>query len=410
MIKPALILLILGVILVIRIFSTLYGVHPYRPGQLVSVITTIQNQPQLTQSGQKVSLIMPNYQHLSVTFAKKPTLSYGDRVAFQGEVKYFTTENGKDVAYMTHPQFRTVSKARLSPISSLRNRLVGFFNKTLKPADSSLVLGIVFGVRGNMPEHFYENLRKTGLLHVIAASGMNITMAAGFFMILFGQFLKRQNALFLSIFGIFLYTMLAGFQPSIVRAAIMGILVFTSQILGRQNSAGWGVILAGFVMLFINPALILDVGFQLSFMATIGLIYINPLFYRSKKIERVLEKSIVGGDGVTTISAQIITLPILVTTFGTYSPISILVNVLTLWTIPVLMLLGAGSAFLGLVFEPLGAIMTYLMVPILAYFETVVNFFGNRIQPYSLENIPISLVAGYYLSLLAILVYFRRRD
>jgi competence protein ComEC len=204
--------------------------------------------------------------------------------------------------------------------------------------------------------------------------------------------------------------MLAGFQPSIVRAAIMGILVFTSQILGRQSNAGWGVVVAGFVMLFINPALILDVGFQLSFMATLGLIYISPLFYRSQRLNKFLDRSLVGGDGVTTISAQIVTLPILVTAFGTYSPVSILVNMLTLWTVPIITLLGGISAMLGMIFEPLGHILRYLMIPFLAYFEATVNFFGQRIPQYSINSLPAALIAGYYVCLLAIVFYVRKRD
>ncbi len=408
--KPALILIILGLILAIRLFTVLYGLHPYHSGQEIAVLTTLNSEPKLAPGGQKATVIMPNYQRLSVTFAKNPVLSYGDQVAFQGNVKYFVPENGKAVAYMTKPEFKIVKKVEVSPFSALRVKLIDFFNSTLKPTQASLVLGIVFGIKGDMPQYFYDNLRKTGLLHVIAASGMNITMAAGFFMVIFSLFLKRQNALFLSIFGIFLYTMLAGFQPSIVRAAIMGILVFTSQIMGRQSNAGWGVVLAGFIMLFINPALLFDVGFQLSFLATIGLIYISPLFYQSRPLRGILDRSLIGGDAVTTICAQIITLPILVITFGTYSPVSILVNALTLWTVPIIMVLGGISALLGIVFEPLGRIMTYSMIPFLAYFEASVNWFGTRIPQYSVGNVPFAIVGGYYLCLSAVVYYMRNRN
>lgn len=189
----------------------------------------------------------------------------------------------------------------------------------------------------------------------------------------------------------------------------MGIMVFASQILGRQSNAGFGLAAAALIMLFINPSLLGEVGFQLSFLATLGLVYLSPIFYTGKKLAQLIDRSFIGGDLVTTITAQIITLPILVINFGSYSPVSILVNGLVLWTVPILMFFGGIGAILGMLFASLGHIMTYLAAPLLAYFEAVVNAFGSRITPFSLTQVPIGLVAGYYLCLISFILWAKKR-
>src|SRR6266852_3979746 len=99
-------------------------------------------------------------------------------------------------------------------------------------------------------------LRTSGVFHVIAASGMNVTLVGGFLTSLFTLFLRRQIALLLSILGILFYALLAGFEPSIIRASIMGILVLSSQIFGRQAWPTYALLLTGYIMLLFDPSLI----------------------------------------------------------------------------------------------------------------------------------------------------------
>jgi len=94
---------------------------------------------------------------------------------------------------------------------------------------------------------------------------MKITILGGFLSLMFAMFFRRQMALILTILGIVLYALLVGLESSIVRASIMGILVFLAQIAGCQNSSFLALLLAAFQMLMRAPSLILDVGFQLSF-------------------------------------------------------------------------------------------------------------------------------------------------
>jgi competence protein ComEC len=353
---------------------------------------------------------MPNYQRVVVRFKIIPVISYGDMINVQGKLDYFTVENGDRIAYMSYPKFQIVEKGTDSNlILRFREKIIYFFDSNLPQSWAALMLGIVFGIKEEMPKSFYLDLQKTGLMHVIAASGMNITMLGGFLSSGLILFFRRQVALALTITGIIIYAVLAGLEPSIVRAAIMGILVFLAQLTGRQNSAFLALFLAGFIMLFRSPNLILDIGFQLSFLATFGLIYLRPLFTLIPRIKNALEKTVVGEDLVTTLTAQIMTLPILLANFGSYSLISIPVNAIILWTVPILMIIGGISVFVGIIIEPFGRLILYLSVPFLLYFTKIVEFFSTFGGQIELKSLPFIFICGYYLVIFSLILFIRNR-
>ena len=214
---------------------------------------------------------------------------------------------------------------------------------------------------------------------------------------LFSLFFKRQLAVVISISGILFYAFLASFEPSIVRASIMGIIAFSALILGKQQFSLYALFLTGFVMLFISPKLFLDIGFQLSFISTLGILYIPLLF---KKWQNSLTQ-----DLFTTLSAQVATLPILLMNFGTYSLWSVAVNALVLWIIPIVMILGAVSAVGFLIFEPFGGFFLYLALPFLIYFETLVSFFSNLEGGINIESFPWQFIASYYSFLASVIIF-----
>ncbi len=304
-----------------------------------------------------------------------------------------------------------ILQAGLKSVNTLRQKLITLFSQTLPAPSSSLLLGIIFGIKEQMPKDFEGNLKISGVFHVIAASGMNVTLVGGFFSALFAFFLKRQIAIALSILGIMFYAILAGLEPSIIRASIMGILVFSAQIMGRQTLAVNGLFLAGFAMLFLDPTLLLDIGFQLSFMATLGLLYIRPFLGGFGRLGRLggLGKVVLGGNVATTVAAQIATLPILLANFGTYSIYSILINGLILWSVPMLMAVGGIGAIAGLIFLPLGQLIIYFCYPLLLYFITIVNFFGKIGGVLIVNNFPWQFSIGYYCLLVSGLIIFRKK-
>ncbi|EKD86703.1 MAG: hypothetical protein ACD_37C00183G0002 [uncultured bacterium] len=404
-----LVLALLSVILAIRLANHLLSVKKYPPGTSITFETQVLAQPKISSRGQQVSLSLPNSQRVSVRMSLNPLLSYGDRVKIEGKVEYFEAEDGAKVAFINYPRFELVKKGTANLFYNLRENIVKFFSSNLSPTHSSLMLGIVFGIKQDMPEDFYKDLQRTGLMHVVAASGMNVTMVGGFLASFFALFLRRQVALILSILGIFFYAFMAGFEPSIVRASIMGVLVFGSQLIGRQNTSFLGLFMAAFIMLFINPSLVLDIGFQLSFMATFGLIYLRPIFYISVRMREFIKKSIIGEDLATTLTAQLFTLPILLVNFGSYSLISILVNAIALWTVPVIMIFGALAVLAGLIAEPIGRLILYFNLPFLLYFEKIVTSFGQVGSQIELKTLPNFLICGYYLLLISLTMLVKKK-
>ncbi len=401
---------ILLLLLSLRFFFFYHNQNQYKDGQDVRFTTTLTSDPQIIGSQQRISANLASGQRVSVITSLIPELHYGETLAMDGILNVSLLDSKRSMITMYFPKIKVIkNESGLAVINLIRQRVISMFSKSLPNPSSSLLLGIVFGIKEPMPKDFKDNLRTSGVLHVIAASGMNVTLIGGFISSLFAFFLKRQLALAFSIIGIIFYAILAGLEPSIIRASIMGILVFSSQILGRQNMARSGLLIAGFLMLFISPNLIADIGFQLSFSATAGLLYIRPLFEHNLRVKAVLERSFLGSDVLTTIAAQAATLPILLANFGSYSLWSILVNGLVLWTIPSLMVIGGIGGLVGLIFMPLGQLLIYLSYPFLLYFEKIVNIFGQIGGNLSTQELSWPVIIGYYLMLSSCVLFFGRK-
>jgi len=395
----SILLLFLGV----RVFLYYQNQPQFADGQLISFKTELHSEPKISNR-QTLSANLGNRRILIIT-SSWPQYHYQDSLKISGKLESRVLKNGTKIFVLFFPKIeKQDSNNFLEAIVKIRQKFIAIFNKTLPSNYSALLLGITFGIKEKMTDDFFNELRITGVLHVIAASGMNVTLFGGFISAIFSFFLKRQLALFFSIFGIFIYVVLAGFEASIIRAAIMGILAFSAQILGRQRLSAYGLILAGYFMILLNPDIIFDIGFQLSFVATAGLLYIRPIFYSSEFIKRILGNSLVGEDIATTISAQVATLPILLANFGIYSIWSIVVNALVLWTVPILMIIGGIGGVLGLFFDLAGKSVIFLSFPFILYFEKIIDVFSNFGGILKIENLSWQLVSGYYL-LLGVAVY-----
>jgi len=235
----------------------------------------------------------------------------------------------------------------------------------------TLAAGMLWGGSGNLSYQTKEAYRRVGLLHIVAASGYNVTLMTGWILSASLIWLSRRWALGMSIVVVIIYIVIAGMQPSIIRAGIMSILAMVGLILGRERDAKWLLVITGVAMLAVNPKLISDIGFQLSFAATFGiLVFLNtsPLHPSPIIGEGTRERGIFdvfGADLKTTLAAQAMTMPLILHHFGNLSVISPLVNAALLWTVPLIMQITAA----GLVWGPIN----YLAWPLLRGQLWVVN-------------------------------------
>lgn len=239
-------------------------------------------------------------------------------------------------------------------------------NRLLPEPHAGLLNGILFGEKAKMDGRFFDQLRRTGTLHVIALSGMNITILVNFL----GQvtlFLGRRKSTVLSIIMIIIFINLVGASASVVRAGIMGAITLIGLYFGRQSWGALSLLFAGGIMLLIKPVWLYDLGFQLSFLATAGIIVVGGVGE-----VRGLRGNLMA-DLRTTLAAQVFTLPVLLYNFGQISLIAPLANVLVLWVVQPIMILGLGLCVVGYVIWPLAVLLAWVVWVPLTYFIKVIE-------------------------------------
>ncbi len=316
----------------------------------------------------------------------------GQRVKFSGPVKPKMVLNRVTKIVMVDPSWEVIGspdpqtlglKARfLIEVDEMRGRWVSILARTLPSPMAELAIGILLGIKGQMPTQFYQQLISTGTIHVVAASGFNVMVVAAVLMSLAQRIWRRSVSIMAGVAGVFVYVMLAGASASVVRAGIMGSLTLMAYNFGRPAEAKRILWVTVYAMLLFNPLYIVDVGFQLSVFATAGLLYIGPWM---RKLQSFVPCNDLGKQGrelqaqayaflveylYPTLAATVATMPIILWHFGRLSLISPLVNMLILPTVPLIMLLSA-LTLLG------GQVVAWITYVPLWWVVGVIRWFGN---------------------------------
>ncbi len=205
---------------------------------------------------------------------------------------------------------------------------------------ASLLAGILLGARQGIPEKLQSAFRTVGLSHIVALSGYNITIiASAAFAIFLRCGMHRRYAFWGVITLLVVFVVMAGGAASVMRATIMGVLVLLARALGRASRVRYALLFSATAMTAANPRVLLgDVGFQLSFLATIGLVSLSDVV--ASRLRFLPERFGIRDAAVATCAASLPTLPLLLQTFGSLSVISPLANVLVLPVLPLAMLAG----------------------------------------------------------------------
>ncbi|MFA6215058.1 MAG: ComEC/Rec2 family competence protein [Patescibacteria group bacterium] len=262
----------------------------------------------------------------------------------------------------------------LTEIFGFKNKLLQIINSNLPEPQASLFAAIILGARRGLPQALMDKFNITATTHLIAISGMNITIISALLLdLLLNFYISRKKAFWLITFALIFYIILVGAPASAVRAAIMGYLALLARHLGRLNRAANALIFTAAAMIFINPKILRDdVGFQLSFLAVLGLIYFLPLLEnRFSKFSNFLG---VKESLQMTLAAQLSTLPLIIYNFGRLSLIGPITNLFVVALLPFLTIAGFVVLFLSLFFS-----YSALFFPLwlgLTYLIKVVEFFA----------------------------------
>ncbi len=330
--------------------------------------------------------------------------SYGDRISASGILrqpeKFETTGGGifnypaylsKDGIYhiLEQADVEIVEKgggnSAKKILFSIKEKFIGVISKLFPEPESSLLSGLLVGGKQSLGKEWAELFQRAGVTHIVVLSGYNITIVAESVMKFFGLFLPWLWSVFIGSIAIILFAVMTGGSATVVRASIMALIVVLSRVTGRKYAVTRSLFIAGFLMVAHNPRIVaFDPSFQLSFMATLALVYVSPAIEGWFKFITTRYK--IREIFVATVSTQIFVLPILLHMTGQFSVVGLIVNLLILPFVPATMFFGFIAGFVGMIWQLISLPVFYIAYGFLFYELAVVRFFGSL--PFSIVSLP----------------------
>jgi competence protein ComEC len=369
---------------------------------------------------------------LAIVEARRyPVYAYGDRLQVDGllltppisddfDYRRFLATRGI-YSLVRRPAIELVSSGDGQPfwrvLYATRIRGAAVIDRIMPEPAASLTNGMVLGIEGGIPAEVDAAFKATGTSHLIVISGSNIAFLAGAIVAALALFLSKPRAALVAAPLVLAYVLLVGADPPALRAGVMGLLGLGAIYFGRRGTAYVSLCAAGMAMLTLNPLTLWDIGFQLSFMTSLGLIlFSRPLgsgllaFLRlhmpidtAKRVTRTLD-----GTLIVTVAAQAAVLPLLLSYFGQLSPVSLLTNCLVLPVQPAILAGGIGAMMAGAAWQPLGQMVGTVPWLLLSY--TVAAVRATASLPFASVDVgrtgPV-FVAGYYLLLVGAFGFHR---
>ncbi len=402
-------------------------VQGYVAGDFVVRSTQAQFPFQVKEIISDQHILVADERVLVVTHAM-PVHQYGDQLMLTGPVS--TPKNFTDFDYVSYlrlqsirvtmpsPNIQTATTLRLGWVQriqmggyrmlfSLRNSFQAALNRSVPEPVAGYLGGILVGARQSIPDDVKTAFSRTGTSHILAISGYNITILADTLLVLLVFLFRRRTAFLISIGTIVGFTILTGASASVVRAAFMGLLVMSAASYGRLSDAKRAVCMAGALMLIINPlALRFDAGFQLSFLAVIGLMTVSPLLEHYWR--RIPKLAGIKTAAIGTLAAQVFVFPLLVYYFHSFSLVALPVNLLVLPLVPIAMLLGFCAGVAGMIMPFFGHVIALPAWAISHYQLAVIEAFARLpLASINVSSTPLMLLTMYVL-LIATVAYLSR--
>jgi competence protein ComEC len=364
---------------------------------------------------------------------------YGDRLGLVGQVERPTDRDAAPFGELLARRgvwaaMRATEARRLDPESplpladalpralhDLKAAAADALDRRLPAPHAALARGLLLGGTSGMPADLVESFQRSGMTHVVAVSGYNIALVVAALLPLAGG--GRGVRLLLPALGVLLFTLLVGAPASAVRAAVMGGLVLLARQVGRPADPVAALAVAALLMTAVDPGLVDDLGFQLSGLATLGLVALFP--WLDEQLRRLGRRGdppapatlggalMAGGRELlaATLAVELLTLPAVALAFGRIALLAPLANLLALPAVPLAMLTGLLVALAGPLPDPLAAPIAWIAWVPLAWIVAVVELcasVGWATPP--LGRLPSELAWVYYAVALFLILWLHRRS
>jgi len=322
---------------------------------------------------------------------------------------------------MSFPEVEILDREKgikpLNQIYLFRDCISLSLSRILPEPHSSLAKALTLGVRDNVPKYIEEEFSRSGTTHLLAISGLHLSILTGMLLTvgiyLWGK--RHYRYIWLTLGMIWLYAVLTGMNPPIIRATVMASLFLVADLLGRQRSAITALTFAAAIMVAIEPQVLWKTSFQMSFAAMTGLIVLVPIISRPglKLINCRLKEGSVAAEaagfinnGFTiSIAALIGVGPLIALYYNTVSFIGPVATLFTLPFIPASIVSSGLTGVLGLIALPVGLFISWVAWFLISYILLIIRIFGSI--PLAAMDISIKpyMVWVYYL-ILALVIYF----
>jgi competence protein ComEC len=419
--KEIVIVLILIAVAIVRFFFFIPKAPMYTEavGKTVILEGMVSEDPDIRLKNKHLNIKLKNQDvNILVFVGRDKEVSYGDEVEVSGkleEPENFTTNAGKEFNYKRYLAnkdiYYLIKNADIKILSigngnkvkkllyKIRNSFMRNINQVIPMPESDLANGLILGARGGFDEDTKQEFIDTGTIHIIALSGYNVSIVAEGVMKTFSLIFSQVVSIVLGIFVILLFIIMTGASATAIRAGIMATIMLLGRMTGRKYLAGRALIIAALLMIAYDPRVLADMSFQLSFIATGGVLYLTPKILHWFKILplRFGFREMVA----STVAATISVMPILLYLTGVLSLVSLPANFLILLFIPTAMLFIFMTGIAGFISPILSIMIGYITYLILLYILSIIHFFGSlSFASVSIQTFPLLLTIIIYMFLL----------
>ena len=373
----------------------------------------IVDEPDIRENNQKLTVKVHEKSKILATTDFSQTFKYGDEINILGKLQKpenFLTDQGKEFDYInylrkdrilyliSYPEIEIISRGNGNKIRSalfgVKEKFLEKINFAIATPESLLMGGLILGEKSSFSEDLRQNFIDTGTIHIVALSGYNVTIVSEWFMKLFA-FLPLNLGIGMGILAILLFVLMTGASSTAIRAGTMATLALVARATGRRYDVARALILAAVIMILINPfVLAFDVSFQLSFVATIAVIFFAP---KIEKYFNWISYRWLRDIASVTCAAYIFVLPFVVYKMGNLSLVALPANILILPFIPFTMVLGFLTGFSGLIFYIFAVPFGFLSYIFLHYELWIIGVLSRvPFASLSIPNFPLWLTLLIY--------------